>query len=65
MFGFGKPKPVKEIEATGEIERVYHEIKQSMRVSGINLNFRTWAGFDKFFSGNVGRDAPACRNQSV
>ncbi len=49
VFGFGKPKPVKEIEATGEIERVYHEIKQSMRVSGINLNFRTWAGFDKFF----------------
>lgn len=49
VFGFGKPKPVKETEATGEIERVYHEIKQSMRVSGINLNFRTWAGFDKFF----------------
>lgn len=49
VFGLGKPKPVKETEATGEIERVYHEIKQSMRVSGINLNFRTWASFDKFF----------------
>lgn len=49
VFGFGKPKPVKETEATGEIERVYHEIKQSMRVNGVNLNFRTWAGFDKFF----------------
>ena len=48
VFGFGKRRPVKETEATGEIERVYHEIKQSMRVSGINLNFRTWAGFDKF-----------------
>ncbi len=49
VFGFGKPTPVKETEAEGEIERCYHEIKQSMRVSGINLNFRTWAGFDKFF----------------
>lgn len=48
VFGFGKAKPVKESEATGEVERVYHEIKQSMRVSGINLNFRTWAGFEKF-----------------
>lgn len=49
VFGFGKPSPVKETEADGEIERVYHEIKQSMRVSGINLNFRTWAGFENFF----------------
>ncbi len=49
VFGFGKPKPVREIEAEGEIERVYHEIKQSMRASGINLNFRTWAAFEKFF----------------
>ncbi len=49
VFGFGKLKPVREIEAEGEIERVYHEIKQSMRASGINLNFRTWAAFEKFF----------------
>lgn len=49
VFGFGKPTPVKETEAEGEIERVYHEIKQSIRASGINLNFRTWAGFEKFF----------------
>lgn len=49
VFGFGKPKSISETEAEGEIERVYHEIKQSLRVSGINLNFRTWAGFDKFF----------------
>ncbi len=49
MFGFGKPKQVAETEADGEIERVYHEIKQSLCVSGINLNFRTWAGYEKFF----------------
>ena len=29
VLGFGKPKPVKETEATGEIERVYHEMNQS------------------------------------
>ena len=49
IFGFGKPKPVKEIEATGEIERCYHEIKQTMRVSGVNLNFRTLADYADFF----------------
>ncbi|MDQ3687440.1 MAG: halocarboxylic acid dehydrogenase DehI family protein [Acidobacteriota bacterium] len=49
MFGLGKPKPVKEIEAEGETERVYHEIKQVMRVTGVNLNFRAWAGYEKLF----------------
>lgn len=49
MFGLGKPKPVAEYEVTGEIARVYHEIRQTMRVSGINLNFRTWASFEEFF----------------
>lgn len=45
MFGFGS-SPVSEHEATGEIERVYHEICQTLRVSGVNLNFRTWAGYE-------------------
>lgn len=49
MLGFGKPKQVTEYEAEGEIERVFHEIKQTLRVTGINLNFRTWAGYEKFF----------------
>lgn len=48
MFGIGKPKPVAEYEAGGEIERVYHEIRQVLRVSGVNLNFRTWAMFGEF-----------------
>lgn len=48
MLGLGKPKPVAEHEAEGEIERVYHEIRQTLRVTGVNLNFRTWAAFDKF-----------------
>lgn len=48
MLGLGKKKPVAEYEAEGEIERVYHEIRQVLRVSGVNLNLRTWATFDKF-----------------
>jgi hypothetical protein len=33
----GKPKPVAEYEATGDIERVYYEIRQVLRVAGANL----------------------------
>ncbi|MBW3628113.1 MAG: halocarboxylic acid dehydrogenase DehI family protein [Gemmatimonadetes bacterium] len=38
-----------EHEARGETERVYHEIRQTLRVTGINLNFRVWASFEHFF----------------
>ena len=41
MFGFGKPKQVAETEADGEIERVYHEIKQGLHVSGIKSKKRS------------------------
>ncbi|HEX4487855.1 MAG TPA: halocarboxylic acid dehydrogenase DehI family protein [Terriglobales bacterium] len=41
-----RPKPISERNATGEIERVYHEIKQTLRVTGIPSNFRTLAGYD-------------------
>jgi hypothetical protein len=40
-----RPKPVPERNATGDIDRVYHEIKQTLRVSGVTLNFRTLAGY--------------------
>jgi|GEM_PF-6708524 len=49
MFGMGKPRPVDEYEARGETERVYHAIRQTLRVTGVNLNFRTWAFFERFF----------------
>jgi hypothetical protein len=48
MFGL-KKKPVDEHEAEGEVERVYHEIRQTLRVTGINLVFRIWARYEKFF----------------
>jgi hypothetical protein len=41
--------PVDEHAATGETARIYHDIRQTLRVSGVNLNFRTWAGFGRFF----------------
>lgn len=40
-----RPKPISERSASAEVERVYHEIKQTLRVSGVPLNFRTLAGY--------------------
>lgn len=48
MLGFKQASPVDEHEARGEIERVYHEIRQTLRVTGVNLNFRTWATHAEF-----------------
>jgi hypothetical protein len=49
MFGSSRLHPIEEHEASGELERVYHDIRQVMRVSGVNLNFRTWAAFERSF----------------
>jgi hypothetical protein len=40
MPGFGKPRQVTEEEAKGEIEHVYQEIRQTLRVTGTDLNCR-------------------------
>lgn len=32
-----------------EIERVYHDVKQTLRVNGVPLNFRAWAAWGEFF----------------
>ena len=45
MLGFGRRHAVGEHEADGEIERVYHEIRQTLRVTGVTLNFRTLAAY--------------------
>ena len=44
-----RPETVGEHEARGETARIYHEIRQTLRVSGVNLNLRTWAAFPHFF----------------
>lgn len=48
MFGLGKPTPIAEWAAEGRMEQTYHEIRQTLRVTGVNLNFRTWATFGEF-----------------
>ena len=48
MFGLGRPKSVAEHEAEDDVARVYHEIRQVLRVSGVNLVFRKLAPFRSF-----------------
>ncbi len=43
MLGYGRPREVEEREARGEVERVYHEVRQSLRVTGVGLPLRAWA----------------------
>lgn len=35
MTIFTKTKPIPEQEAAGEIERIYYEIRQTLRVTGV------------------------------
>ncbi|HVY61613.1 MAG TPA: halocarboxylic acid dehydrogenase DehI family protein [Planctomycetota bacterium] len=46
---FRRHPEVPEAEAGPEVERVYHEARQKLRVTGVPLLFRTWAGFPTFF----------------
>jgi hypothetical protein len=48
-LGRGNHKPVVEHEADGDTDRIFHEIRNTLRVSGVSLAFRLWAGHDKFF----------------
>lgn len=45
IFGL---RQVEEREADGEIRRVYHEIRQVLRINGVFECFRSWAGFGSF-----------------
>src|SRR5919204_3702161 len=57
------PIAVDEHAAVGEVARIYHDVRQTLRVSGVNLNFRTWAAFDRFLPlmWNAIRDVAASR----
>ncbi|HSP81485.1 MAG TPA: halocarboxylic acid dehydrogenase DehI family protein, partial [Myxococcaceae bacterium] len=44
----GKPKQVSEREASGDVERVLYEMRQTLRVTGLDVAARTWAGFERF-----------------
>lgn len=45
MLNFGTAQVIAEHDASDEIDEVYHDIRQTMRVTGVNLIFRTWAGY--------------------
>jgi hypothetical protein len=51
MFGWGRfsHKMIGEHEAEGEVERVFHEIKHVLRVTGVPAPFRLWAAFGRSF----------------
>jgi hypothetical protein len=41
-------RTVPEHKATGEFAALYHDIKQTLRVSGVDLLFSAWASYDGF-----------------
>ncbi|QRK10771.1 hypothetical protein JQX13_12275 [Archangium violaceum] len=45
------PKQVSERDAHGDVERVLYEMRQSLRVTGLDVTVRTWAGFERFLVG--------------
>lgn len=50
MFGNRKTlPPVAEHEARDQEEAIYHDIRHTLRASGVNLNLRTWAAYPEFF----------------
>lgn len=52
MFGWGRrfPRPVGEREATGDLELIYHEVRQVLRVPGVSVCIRALAGEPRWFA---------------
>lgn len=44
-----RPRPVSERKASGRIAQAYHEIRQSLRVTGVDSRLRLWASHGEFF----------------
>jgi len=49
MIVLGSRKPVTEQMASEAVAKTFEEIKQALRVTGISLNFRTYAAYERFF----------------
>ncbi len=45
MWPLTSTQPVAEYEASDEVDDLYHDIRQTLRVTGINLIFRVLAGY--------------------
>jgi hypothetical protein len=46
---FRNHHPVRETQAEGPIEQVYHDFKQTLRIYGVPFVIREWAGWEHFF----------------
>lgn len=49
MIVLGSRKPVTEQAASETVAKTFQEIKQALRVTGVSLNFRTYAAYERFF----------------
>lgn len=49
MILVGARKPVTEQSASERVDKIFQELKQSLRVTGVNLNFRAYAAYEAFF----------------
>lgn len=45
MWPLSSSKPIAEYEASDDIDEIYHDIRQTLRVTGVNLLFRSLAGY--------------------
>ncbi|MCY1023753.1 halocarboxylic acid dehydrogenase DehI family protein [Pyxidicoccus sp. MSG2] len=43
-------RQVSKREAEGDVERIYHELQQTLRVTGVDVSLRMWAAFPRFFA---------------
>lgn len=64
MMTVAKAKPVPEEKAAGRVERLFHEIKQTLRVTGVPLNFRLYAGYERFFPAMWEAMRPNCETRA-
>lgn len=45
MWPLSSSKPIAEYDASDEVDEIYHDIRQTLRVTGVNLLFRSLAGY--------------------
>lgn len=57
-------RPVEEREAQAPTARIYHEMKQTLRVTGVGFNLRAWAAYDRFFAAMWEAVRPNCETRA-
>jgi hypothetical protein len=64
MWPLSSPEPIAEHEASDELDEIYHDIRQTLRVTGINLVFRALAPYSKALPTIWHEVAPLASKQS-